>query len=84
VLIAAREGGGQYPSGTAPLATTLSSDLQNGLQSHTIVKSLTIQLQPNDLGTLRADMRLSGDTMTLHIAASRAETAQMLAADKDK
>lgn len=84
VLIAAREGGGQHPSAGAPLATTLSSDLQNGLQSHTIVKSLTIQLQPNDLGTLRADMRLSGDTMTLHIAASRAETAQMLAADKDK
>jgi hypothetical protein len=83
VLTAAKEPAGTSGSSTSPVAAALSTDLQSGLKSHDVVKSLTIRLQPDELGTLTANLRLSGETMTLHITASRSETAQMLMADKD-
>jgi chemotaxis protein MotD len=84
VLTAAKDPAGAPDRSASPVAAALSSDLQSGLKSHDVVKTLTIRLQPDDLGTLTAHLRLSGETMTLHITASRAETARMLMADKDE
>ena len=47
------------------------------------LKTLTIQLQPETLGKLDVSMRLVDGQLTLEIAATEAETARVLAQDRD-
>lgn len=47
------------------------------------LKTLTIQLQPETLGKLDVSMRLVEGQLTLEIAASEAETAKVLAQDRE-
>lgn len=46
------------------------------------LKTLTIQLKPEHLGTLDVSMRLSEGRLTVELAASRADTAVLLAEDR--
>ncbi|KTQ94132.1 hypothetical protein NS226_14935 [Aureimonas ureilytica] len=46
------------------------------------LKTLTIQLKPEHLGTLDVSMRLSEGKLTVELAASRADTAVLLAEDR--
>jgi flagellar hook-length control protein FliK len=49
-----------------------------------MVKVLTIQLQPAELGSIAVRMALNNDTIELHIEAGRPETAGLLQRDRDK
>lgn len=46
------------------------------------LKTLTIQLQPEHLGTLDVTMRLTDGKLALELAADKVETARMLTADR--
>jgi flagellar hook-length control protein FliK len=46
------------------------------------MKTLTIQLQPEHLGTLEVSMRLTDGKLTLELAASQADTAVLLSDDR--
>ncbi|MBB3996395.1 flagellar hook-length control protein FliK [Aureimonas pseudogalii] len=46
------------------------------------LKTLTIQLQPEHLGTLEVSMRLNEGKLTLELSASQADTAVLLADDR--
>ena len=46
------------------------------------LKTLTIQLQPEHLGTLDVTMRLTDGRLTLELAADKVETARLLTADR--
>ncbi|KQT82443.1 flagellar hook-length control protein FliK [Aurantimonas sp. Leaf443] len=47
------------------------------------LKTLTIQLQPEDLGRLDVSMRLIDGKLTLEVAATERHTAQVLASDRE-
>ncbi|MCW4113711.1 flagellar hook-length control protein FliK [Aurantimonas sp. MSK8Z-1] len=47
------------------------------------LKTMTIQLQPENLGTVDVSMRLVDGNLTVELSASVAETASKLAADKE-
>jgi hypothetical protein len=58
-----------------PAAAKLSSDAP--------IRTLLIQLQPADLGTVTVKMSLKDDALELHIEASQHETAQRLHQDQE-
>ncbi|RZI60956.1 MAG: flagellar hook-length control protein FliK, partial [Zymomonas sp.] len=72
----------------ATLASQRPSDLPNEAYLRmtaggAALKTLTIQLQPETLGKLDVSMRLVDGQLTLEIAATEAETAKVLAQDRE-
>lgn len=66
-------------------ASTSGQDAQEHLRMRAggaALKTLTIQLKPEHLGTLDVSMRLSEGRLTVELAASRADTAVLLAEDR--
>ncbi|WP_062113448.1 flagellar hook-length control protein FliK [Aureimonas sp. AU40] len=66
-------------------AANASQDSQEHLRMRAggaALKTLTIQLKPEHLGTLDVSMRLSEGRLTVELAASRADTAVLLSEDR--
>ncbi|WP_143181423.1 flagellar hook-length control protein FliK [Pseudovibrio exalbescens] len=64
----------------AKLVRELSQAAQNS-KSATPVKTLEIQLRPENLGTVRVSMQLSGDALEITMTASSKEAAEQLQRD---
>lgn len=64
----------------AKLVRELSQAAQNN-KSATPVKTLEIQLRPENLGTVRVSMQLSGDALEITMTASSKEAAEQLQRD---
>lgn len=75
---------GVFSGGTAPTRSEASShEAQLRLRAGgAVLKTLTIQLQPEHLGTLNISMSLKDGQLTLEMAANRAETARLLSQDR--
>jgi chemotaxis protein MotD len=48
----------------------------------TVIRTLTIQLEPADLGTLTVHLTIKNDGLEVHVEASRRETARMIEDDQ--
>ena len=70
-------------SSAAPVATgfDLSSSPTNGPDQP--LKILTIRLDPPSLGTVTVRFRLTGDAVSIHLAADRGDTTKMLEEQRD-
>jgi chemotaxis protein MotD len=53
-----------------------------GTHPATVIRTLTIQLEPADLGTLTVHLSIKDDGLEVHVEASRRETARMIEDDQ--
>ncbi len=53
-----------------------------GTHPATVIRTLTIQLEPADLGTLTVHLSIKNDGLEVHVEASRRETARMIEDDQ--
>ena len=60
----------------------LQSSLSRPAQSDA-VKTLTIQLRPDHLGTVTANLRLKGDVIHVELASAKSEVVHMIRQDRD-
>ncbi|MBZ8131770.1 flagellar hook-length control protein FliK [Afifella sp. IM 167] len=70
---------GEVPASQRGLSPAVAVAAQTGAAGP--VKTLTIQLHPADLGSVKIQLRLGGDALSVRLEASRAETARMLQRD---
>lgn len=73
---------GEPAARPAPSAGTDSQEHLRMRAGGAALKTLTIQLKPEHLGTLDVSMRLSEGRLTVELAASRADTAVLLSEDR--
>lgn len=76
-----RQAAAELVSSRSDTVPDIGSDTSSEISAPT--KILHIELKPVELGTITVKMRLAQGGMEIRIEASRAETAQMLASDKD-
>ncbi|HEY0331528.1 MAG TPA: flagellar hook-length control protein FliK [Rhodopseudomonas sp.] len=70
----------ELPAAATPAVGASADVAPSGLTRATEgpVKSLTLQLDPPDLGAVTVKMRLAGDAVEIRLSAERADTAQLL------